>query len=141
MSTYFPEGMPIPAVEFDTKEFWDGCKQHKLLIQRCKRCGTFRHAPVPVCWNCYSFEHELVESQGVGEVFSYIIVHHPVHPATKDVVPYNAIVVQLKDCGQVKLTSNLLGIKNEEIKIGMPVKLTWEDVAPGISLPRFLPVK
>lgn len=141
MANYFPAAMPLPAVDHDNQGYWDGCKEHKLKIQRCKRCGTFRHAPSPVCFQCHSFEHEYVESQGLGEVYSFIIVHHPVHPATKDVVPYNAVVVQLRDCGNVKITSNILGVRNEDIKIGMPVKVTWEDVAPDVSLPRFVLLK
>src|SRR5437762_14068773 len=100
---FFPEGMPLPAGDRDTQPFWDACKEHKLIIQRCSRCGAYRHVPMPVCWDCQSFDWEWEESKGLGEIYSYIIVHHPVHPATSAVVPYNATVVQLNDCGNGKV--------------------------------------
>ena len=140
MSAFFDEGMPVPAFEIDTAAFWDGCKQHTLMIQRCKRCGTYRHAPAPVCHECHSFEHEFVESQGIGEVYTYSIIQHPVHPATKAAVPYNTVVVQLLDCGGAKIVSNLIEANNDDIKIGMRVQVAWEDVTPEIALPRFRPL-
>ena len=141
MTAYFPTDMPVPAIEPDTKGFWEGCKQHKLMIQRCKRCATFRHAPVPMCHNCYSIESEYVESEGIGEVYTFIVVQHSTHPATQNVVPYNAAMIQLLDCGGAKIATNILGVKNEDIRIGMRVKVTFEDITQEISLPRFLPLE
>ena len=127
MSNYFGDGMPLPAMERDTAEFWEGCKEHKLLIQRCGQCGAYRHNPTPVCSQCLSFKHSFVESTGAGEVWSFIIVPHAVHPAVRGSVPYNAAIVQLNDCGGVKLTSNVINCENEDLYIGMPVKVAWED--------------
>ena len=139
METFFPKGMPLPVADWDTKGYWEGTREHKLMIQRCSRCGAYRHPPKPVCQECYSFEQELVESQGVGDVYSYIIVYHSVHPATKDVVPFNAVMVRLRDCGGAMITSNLVGVRNEDVNIGMPVEVVWEDVKEDIPLPRFQP--
>ncbi len=136
---YFTEDMLLPEPNRDNEEFWAGCTAHRLVIQRCARCGTYRHLPVPVCSECTSFEWEWVESSGRGEIFSYIIVPHGVHPATLGAVPYNAVIVQLDDCGGVKLTSNLINAANEDIHIGMPVRVAWEDVGEGVTLPRFEP--
>ena len=139
MSKYFEEGMPLPAFERDTQEFWDGCREHKLLIQRCDPCGEYRHTPTPACSQCPSFEHSLVESAGLGEVWSFIIVPHAVHPAVRATTPYNAVIVQLNDCGGVKLTSNVINCKNEDLYIGMPVKVTWEDRDDDLTVYRFEP--
>ena len=137
MAPFFGEGMPVPAMEIDTEPYWEGCKRHKLMIQRCKRCGTYRHSPAPVCHECHSFDHEFVESAGIGEVYTYTIIHMPLHPATKDQVPYNAVVVQLLDCGGAKIMSNLVEARNEDIRIGSRVQVVWDDVSSDISLPRF----
>lgn len=140
MSNFFSGGMPVPEISEDTKEFWEACKQHRLLIQRCGDCGSFRMNPAPVCYNCRSFNWDWIESQGRGEVYSYIIVHHAVSPATRSAIPYNAAVIRLNDCGRVKLTSNIIGCRNEEICVGMPVEVVWEDTTPQVTLYRFCPV-
>ena len=139
MPNFFPEGMPLPAGGRDTQPFWDYCKEHELRIQRCTRCGNYRHTPQPCCWECQSFEFEWVKSRGVGEVYTYGIVPHPNHPAVRDIVPFNIAVIQLADCGGVKLVSNLVNVKNEDIKIGMQVELVWEDTTPEVTQYRFQP--
>lgn len=139
MGKYFEEGMPLPAFERDTQEFWEGCKQHKLLVQRCSQCGAYRFAPTPVCSQCLSFKYSYVESPGLAEVWSFILVPHAVHPAVRATTPYNAVIVQLNDCGGVKLTSNVINCKNEDLYIGMPVKVVWEDRDDGLTVYRFEP--
>ena len=134
---FFGEAMPRPAITADTAEFWSACARHKLMIQRCTNCGTFRMNPAPVCFGCRSFANEWVESRGQGHVFTYTIVHHPVHPAMNDAVPYNAVVITLADCGNVRLTSNIIDCAPEDVRIGMPVELVWEDLEPGLALYRF----
>jgi uncharacterized OB-fold protein len=124
-------------MEIDTAGYWEGCRAHELRIQRCTRCKTYRHTPAPVCYECHSFEHEYVTSNGVGEVYTYTIIHHAVIPLVAQLVPYNAVVVQLLDCGGAKIMSNLVDVPNDEITIGMRVEVTWDDVSPEISLPRF----
>lgn len=139
MANFFGEGMPLPAGDLVSQPFWDGCKEHKLLIQRCNRCGTYRMGPQPVCYVCRCFEWTWEESQGLGEVYTYTIVRHSVHPATADRIPYNSVIVQLRDCGGVRVPGNVVECANEDIKIGMPVKLVWEDVAEDVALPRWKP--
>jgi len=136
----FPDGMPLPAPEPATAAFWEGCAVRELRIQKCAECGTHRHVPAPVCPHCRSFDHTWEASQGVGHVFSYIVVHHSVHPATADHVPYNVAVVQLDDCGGVFVTSNVIGCPNDGLRVGMRVRLVWEQVDASLSLYRFAPV-
>jgi uncharacterized protein len=131
--------MPRPQVTLDTARFWEGCLEHRLLIQRCTRCDTHRMNPAPVCFVCGSFHWDWDESEGIGDVFTYTIVHHPVHPAMVESVPYVASVIQLRDCGQVKLTSNVIGCAPKLVHIGMTVRILWEDVADDCSLYRFGP--
>ncbi len=37
-------------------------RQHRLLIQRCKQCGTLRHPPRPMCSECRSLEWDTLEA-------------------------------------------------------------------------------
>ena len=86
---------------------------------------------------CQCFEWDWVESEGRAEVYSFTIVRHSVHPATAEAVPYNLAVVELRDCGGVRLTTNIVDCELEAVEIGMPVRVTWEDVGEGMVLPRF----
>ena len=72
-------------------------------------------------------------------MFSYIVVHHSVFPATDAVVPYNVSVVELDDCDGVLVTSNVVDCPNDDLRVGMPVQLVWEQVDPSLSLYRFKP--
>ena len=40
---------PLPDITPVTRPFWEGARAHKLLIQRCRRCGHVRFPPAPVC--------------------------------------------------------------------------------------------
>jgi uncharacterized OB-fold protein len=131
--------MPVPEPDAVTAGFWEGCAARELRIQRCASCGTHRHVPTPICSTCRSFDFTWDVSQGDGRVFSYIIVHHSVHAATDSVVPYNVAVIQLDDCGRVLVTSNVVGCSSEDLEVGMPVRVTWEEVSPSLSLYRFTP--
>ena len=138
-SRYFPDGMPVPLVEPATAEFWEGCAARELRIQKCASCGLHRHPPAPICSRCRSFDDAWDVSQGTGRVFSFIVVHHSVFPETNDVVPYNVSVVELDDCGGVLVTSNVVDCPNDDLDVGMPVRLVWDQVDTSLSLYRFTP--
>lgn len=125
---YLPEGLPLPNTqEIDTREWWAHCKERRLVVQRCTRCGTCRHPPVPACYNCHSFDWQWHQVGGRGMIHSYIICHHPAHPALRGHPPYNVILVELADAGGARMVGNLLDVPNEQIRIGMEVEVTWEE--------------
>lgn len=132
-----PQGLPLPEADASTAPFWEGCAQHRLLVQHCTRCGAFSYPPSALCANCGSREFDWVESRGRGEVFTYTVAHHAAHPAVKDQVPYGVIVVRLDDCGGILLTSNLVDAPVEALRVGLRVAIVWDDLAEGVALPRF----
>ncbi|KAA0241015.1 MAG: OB-fold domain-containing protein [Dehalococcoidia bacterium] len=139
MAFFGPE-MPLPAIGPDTRDFWEACREHRLVVQRCTGCQSFRFAPAPVCFECHSWDYENVESNGVGEVYTWTITHRAIHPAVAQAVPYNTVVVRLLDCGGAMITSNLVGVANEEIRPGMLVRVEWDEIDSDITLPRFRPL-
>ena len=72
---------PRPAQTQDNSFWFQGARDHHLLIQRCAACGTLRHPPLPACGVCGSFEWDTVESSGRGSLFSFVVVHYPQVPA------------------------------------------------------------
>lgn len=136
---YMPAELANLAPDEDTKAFWDYCNRGELRIQRCKACGKFRQPPIPGCPRCGSRDFEWVKSSGTGLVYTFSLIYHPVLPVLAPHVPYNVVVVELPDVGNVRMVSNLLDTPFEQIMIGMPVELAWERINAEVNLPRFRP--
>jgi len=130
--------MPIP--DFDSQEFWAGCKNRELLIRRCCKCKTYRIPPGPGCPEWGAMESDWVKIDGKGEIFSYTIVCSSNIPGFAETVPYNIVVVSLSEADDVNILSNLVDCPNEDIHVGMPVEVVFEDVPGGQTLPLFRPV-
>ena len=139
-SALFQPEMPRPQVEPLTEPFWAAAREGRLVIQRCSECGAFRHLPSAMCGSCQSTAHEWVQSAGRGTVYTYTIVAHPVHPATKAAVPYNVAIVQLDDCGGVLVPSNVVDCSPDDVRVGMAVRVVFERVDDEIAIPRFVRV-
>lgn len=133
----FPDEMPRPVGDVLTQPYWTAARDHRLVIQQCTNCGSFRHLPHELCASCRSPDHDWVESAGRGRVFTYTIVGHSVHEATASAVPYNVVVVELDDCGGVLLPGNVIDVDPGEITIGLPVEVTFDDVADDVTVVRF----
>lgn len=130
-----PALRPRPAVNRDNAFFFEGARQHRLLVQRCAACSVPRHPPGPCCPECGSLEWDTVEAGGRGHVYSFVVNHHPRHPAFDS--PYLVAVVELAE--GTRLITNLTGIAPDEVTVGMPVVLDWLDADPDLTLPVFRP--
>lgn len=128
---------PVPEISNDTRPYWDGLKAGKLMLQRCADCGKVRHYPRPMCDGCYSMNVDWVQSTGKGTVHSYTISHHPFHAGFKEEMPYVLITVDLEE--GVRLNAQARGIGEDEVRVGMPVKIGFEVATEAFSLPVVLP--
>jgi len=70
---------PLPVADAESQAFWDGCKEGKLLVQRCKQCGRFRWPPAAVCPDCYSDEVAWEPVSGRGHIHTYVVAHRAFH--------------------------------------------------------------
>lgn len=130
-----PALRPRPAVNRDNAFFFEGARRHRLLIQRCAACAVLRHPPGPCCPACGSLEWDTVEAAGHGHVYSFVVNHHPRHPAFDS--PYLVAVVELAE--GTRLITNLTGVAPDDVTIGMAVVLDWLDADPELTLPVFRP--
>ncbi|KAB1149257.1 hypothetical protein F7R91_05730 [Streptomyces luteolifulvus] len=126
---------PRPVVNRDNAGFWEGVRQHRLLIQRCTGCGTPRHPWLPGCNGCGSLDWDTVEASGDGTVYSYVVMHHPPFPAFDP--PYAVALVELAE--GVRMISNIIGVPYDKVRIGMPVRLEFQDCDAELVLPVFRP--
>ena len=126
-----------PGVTHDGRFWWEGVEQGKLLIQRCSGCGELRHPPGPMCPKCQSLAWDTVEASGRGTVYSFVVFHHPPIPPFE--YPNVIALVELEE--GVRLVSNLVGVRPENTKIGMPVRCEITEVEQGFRLPQFHPAE
>ncbi|HXQ20959.1 MAG TPA: Zn-ribbon domain-containing OB-fold protein [Candidatus Acidoferrales bacterium] len=136
---WFPDDMPPPAASRETLGWWQAAAEHRLLVQRCTDCGQTRMPPGPLCPACRSFNRAWQEVSGHGTVYTYTIVHRAYVPSLADTLPYVVIVVELDGSGGVRLTSNLVDADSAVVHVGMAVEVAWEDLGPGVAVPRFRP--
>ncbi len=119
----------------DNAWWWEAIDRGKLLIQRCKGCGTLRHPPRPMCGICQSLEWDSVESSLDGEVFSYTEVSYPKFPG----YPYPLVcgLIELRE--GTRLVANIAGCDPGAVHVGMKVKGRVERVDEKTVLPNFYP--
>lgn len=125
-----------PGVSDDNRFFWEGVKQGKLLIQRCKACGDLHHPPGPVCPKCQSFDWDTVESSGKGTVYSFVVMHYPEVPPFE--YPNPVGLIELEE--GVRIISQLIGVKPGDVKIGQKVQVEFVTFDGDLTLPQFRPV-
>jgi uncharacterized protein len=120
-----------PVISRDTEFFWAGTARHQLRIQRCGECGALRHPPGPACPACGGAKPGYVTAAGTGEIYSYVVHHHPPVPGRQ--VPFVVALVQLPE--GVRVVGELLGAAPGQVRIGMPVRAEFADVDDGLTLP------
>jgi uncharacterized protein len=129
---------PLPTPTPETRQYWDGCRQHELRIQRCAACGHVQFFPRIYCAGCFSDRVEWINASGRATVLSFTIVRRPVSPAFADEVPYVVALVTLEE-GPTMMT-NIVDCAPEDVTVGMPVVVTFEDRTADISIPKFRPI-
>src|SRR5262245_18730528 len=129
--------LPIPALEPETEFFWRGCLAGRLEITRCRACGWYIHPPRPVCARCRSRDLERVAVSGRGTLVSFTVNVQPWMPGMT--VPYVIGLVELVEQTDLRLTTNLVGVRPEDVRIGMRVRVTFKQVSDEIALPLFEP--
>jgi hypothetical protein len=134
--TQTPEPVMRPQVTPDTAFFWAGTAAGELRIQRCASCGALRHPPGPMCPACGTpSDGGYVVAAGTGEVFSFVVHHHPPLPGKK--LPLVVALVQLAE--GVRMVGEMPGVRPDLVRIGLPVRATFIQVADDLSLPAWRP--
>jgi uncharacterized protein len=128
-----PPGSAVmrPVVSPDTEFFWAGTAVGELRIQHCEGCGARRHPPGPMCPSCGTMSAGYVVAAGTGDVYSYVVHHHPPVPGKK--LPVVIALVELPE--GVRMTGELLGAGPDQVRIGLPVRAEFVRVDDGLTLP------
>ncbi|MEA2141791.1 MAG: uncharacterized protein QOI64_221 [Solirubrobacteraceae bacterium] len=133
---------PVPIPDDDSRPFFEAAGAGMLLLRRCRACETFMSptggigTPLrPRCVNCFSGDLEWAPAAGTGTLYSFALMHQLYDPSFAGELPYNIAVVELDE--GVRLTTNVVGCANEELWIGMPLEVEFEQVTEDIAIPKF----
>ncbi len=134
---------PVPTpFEWD-QGFWDAAAQHQLVVQCCAQCKKVRNFPRLMCPHCRSMDFGWLQASGKGRVYSWSTLYKSFHPAFVD-LPITIAIVELEDFPQVHLVGVLRmedGMTEADLCIDMPLEVVFDDVAPGIAIAQFRPVR
>ncbi|MBZ5752686.1 Zn-ribbon domain-containing OB-fold protein [Metabacillus rhizolycopersici] len=129
------KNFPQPTVE--TARFWEGCRVHELIIQKCSDCHNFQFYPRLMCTNCTSRKVEWMKASGRGKVMSFTIVHRAISKAYLSQVPYVIAIIELEE--GPTMMSNIVQCEPKAVEIGMEVEVVFENWSDTITMPQFSP--
>ena len=130
---------PLPVPDAATAAYWDAAREHRLVMPRCTDCGAFHFYPRTLCPNCGSARLEWTACSGQAEVYSFTVVHRAPSPAFAADVPYVVATVKLAEGPH--LMTRIRGCRPDAVRIGMAVRVAFEEASAGITLPVFEPAQ
>jgi uncharacterized OB-fold protein len=80
-------------------------------------------------------EPKYVVASGLGEVYSYVVHHHP--PVPGRTAPFVVALVELAE--GVRVLAELTDVVPEEVRIGLPVRVSFAQADGGPVLPVWRP--
>jgi uncharacterized OB-fold protein len=120
--------------------YWAAAARHELVAAHCRVCKMFAIPPDVVCPHCGAVDNPLSFEPltGRGVVRSWTVVENALVPGFEDEVPFLLVDVELADQAGLRMTGRLLDGPGTPIRVGTPVAVTFEDVAPGVAIPAFV---
>ena len=130
------KAIPVPT-ELDAP-YWQGAREHRLMLQRCSECRLLSAQPRVICPRCHGSEFEWSEVSGNGTLHSYTIVWQTTVAGFEDELPYVGSHVKIDEEATCYLTANLLVAESDydSLTIDLPVVVAFEDRG-DVTVPQF----
>jgi len=129
------EGRPLPVPNPTTQPFFDAGAEGRFVMQKCPRDGFFFY-PRSHCPTCLGDDWEWATPCGRGSVHAFTVDRVGHDPSLAPRAPFAIAIVELEE-GPRK-TGNVLGCAIEEVQVGLPVEIAFEQV-DGVALMHFRP--
>jgi hypothetical protein len=137
-SEVFERFAPPTWIDQDNINMLRGFLEHRLLINRCGNCHRYSQPPYPVCPSCQSEDVQPTEVSGRGEVFTFTILHTGWARGVDYRAGHPVAVIALEEQDGLRVTGTIVNCGHEDIRIGMPVDLTWIE-RNGVDIPAWQP--
>ena len=131
---------PLPQpITPEAKPYWQGLREQKLMLPRCRACGRAHFYPRVICPHCHGADLEWIQASGRGRLYSFEIGHQAFNKAFKVKPPFVLAMIELEE--GPRMMSNLIGIEPDpkKIRCDMPVEVVFEKLTEEITLPLFRP--
>ncbi len=128
---------PLPVPDELSAPYWEAAARHELRIARCSQCASFTVPPDQVCPQCGTTTPAFVFEpvSGRGRVRSWTVVRQSFLPGFD--VPFVLVDVELVEQEELRIIGRLLDGPDAAVRVGDPVTVAFEDLAPGVSVPAF----
>jgi uncharacterized protein len=121
---------PLPQVSDANREFFEGLKRREFLVPKCGQCGDYNWVPYPACRSCLSEDQTWTQVSGEATVYTYSVIYRGPGAFDAD-VPYIVALGELTERPRPCLVlANLVGTDPDQVRIGMPIKIAYQDI-PG----------
>ena len=119
-----------PAVNPETKPFWDAAREGRFLVPFCAACGKAHWYPRAICPFCAGDKVEWRKASGKGTIYTFSVMRR-----VKE--PYAIAYVTLAE-GPTMLT-NIVNCDFDKLHIGQPVAVVFQETEGGPPVPMFKP--
>jgi uncharacterized OB-fold protein len=130
----------LPRLDDRNRGFWTSGADGVLRFLRCEDCGYWNHPPTPLCPRCHSKRQAYTPVSGRATLHTFTVNHQAWMPGPE--LPYVIAIVELPEQEGLRLTTNLVNCAVDDVRIGMPVRVTFEhhpDPDGDVYLPMFEP--
>lgn len=125
----------LPELDGPTGFFWTSGADGRLRLLRCEQCSHLIHPPAPYCPACRGRAASPAVVSGNATLYSFTVNHQPWDGSPE---PYVIGIVEIEEQADVRLTTNIVDVDPDELWIGMPLEVLFEDHDP-VHLPLFRP--
>ncbi|WP_075790689.1 Zn-ribbon domain-containing OB-fold protein [Massilia putida] len=128
---------PLPQLNELNRPFWTGGADGRLRMQRCQDCRHWQHPAGVCCPECLGRTLRFETLSGLATVEAFTLNYQPWFPGLD--VPYVIAIVSLDEQKGVNLTTNIVGVRPDQVYIGQRVRVLFEAVE-DVYLPLFTPI-
>jgi uncharacterized protein len=126
---------PRPVPDERSAPFFEATVRGELLLQHCGACGRWMWPVRFRCIDCMSGDVVWRPASGRGTVYTFTVIHQLFHPGFAAEVPYNVAVIDLDE--GVRCYSTVVGVANDDLRIGDHVEVVFERISAEFALPKF----
>jgi uncharacterized OB-fold protein len=127
---------PRPRPDEASAPFWHAAANRRLEFPFCTTCGRWFHPANATC----RLGHATVEFRplsGRGTLNTFTVVRERAVRGCDP--PYIVGLIELAEQERLFILTNIVEAGADELSIGMPVEVTFEDLGDNAVLPQFRP--
>ncbi|MFW9818500.1 MAG: Zn-ribbon domain-containing OB-fold protein [Candidatus Thorarchaeota archaeon] len=116
-------------------KFYDALENKRIIGNKCPKCGDVFVPPRKICGKCnekISLDQNWVDLPNSGKLKNYTITQYKINDRSSRKVKKPQIIGMVQiDGSNTAIINRILDIEREELKLGMQLKIKWEEKTKG----------